>query len=383
MTHLAYVCQDRGIPFEGAKGSSIHFRSMVRAFAQSDVDVDVISPRVPVNGVPELPSVSFHFLGSAANSADGVATLLDEIHRGAPIDAVYERLSLHADGASRWCGTAGVPHVLEVNAPLTDEAARFRKVDDPDGTRKIERAVIQGADLVLPVSPWIRRWLIEQGVDTNRARVLPNGVGEDWLRSQPLSNKEIDPGDKPLKVVFVGSLRPWHDLDTLLDAFELLPEDFFRLEIVGDGPGAMHIRQRLEDARLAEKVALCGAVPHDEVMRLIDSSDACVAPYSDSSDFYFCPIKVFEYGARRRPVVAADVPALREQFPEGSLVYYRRGGVPHLAETLERLRLDRGLQSRTAGRLHDFVSGHTWEAHARSVLEWAGLRSGEPIGEVQ
>lgn len=46
MTHIAVVCQDKGVPLDGTKGASIHLRSMATAFARNGVDVTVLSPRI-------------------------------------------------------------------------------------------------------------------------------------------------------------------------------------------------------------------------------------------------------------------------------------------------------------------------------------------------
>src|SRR5204862_3987285 len=70
----------------------------------------------------------------------------------------------------------GIPHILEVNAPLADEEDRFRGLSLPRLTRRLERWVMRRADLVIVVSPPLEEHAIRQGVRPERIRVLPNGV---------------------------------------------------------------------------------------------------------------------------------------------------------------------------------------------------------------
>lgn len=368
MRHLAYVCADSGIPLSGTKGSSIHVRSMAEAFAALDVRLSLLSPRsegaswARRSGIELLPVDRGRDVGQA----------LDRIHAVTPLDAVYERLSLSAEEASRWCRFHRVPHILEVNAPLADEAAEHRGLENPDTAREIERRVIRHASLLLPVSPWLGRWLAAAGVEDKRIRVLPNGVN-DSLLAAPEEGATTWGAVTLTCVGFVGSLRPWHDIDTLLDAIALLPEESYTLWIVGDGPGGDRLRARLKDPALASRVAWGGALPVERVPDVIDGMDLCVAPHPAGGEFYFCPIKILEYGARSRPVIAAGRPELREQFPEGSLAWYCPGDAADLARRIEELAADRQRSAMLGRRLREFAGVHTWRTHAASVLEWAGL----------
>lgn len=391
MKHLVYVVQDRGIPLDGTKGSSIHVRSMVRAFAGLGLRVTVLTGRKISRDFDPGPRVRVRHLAGSRDDAPQTAEALDAIHAKRPIDFVYERLSLHADVASAWCARRGIAHALEVNAPLVDEAVAHRGLDDIDGARRAEANVLAASRLVLPVSPWLVRWAAMTGAEPERIRLLPNGVDKSWLtslRDSPFAKS----GEGRLRVGFIGSLRPWHDLETLLAAFELLDQNDFELEIVGGGPREEWLREAVIERGLCDRVHCCGVVPSDSVSERIDGVDVCVAPYAPDTNFYFCPIKIFEYGARARPVVAAGLPELEEQFPEGSMLFYEPGSAEALAARLAELRdtlAGSGVRTRgpqedwpdpigdaTAGRrLNQYVGRHTWQLHAEQVLDWIEARN--------
>src|SRR5262249_62396794 len=94
-------------------------------------------------------------------------------------DAIYERLSLFGTGALEAARVLGVPHLLEIDAPLADEAERFRRLARAAEARTEETKVVLGADALLPVSFELASWAVGLGADRARVHVLPNAVDPD------------------------------------------------------------------------------------------------------------------------------------------------------------------------------------------------------------
>src|SRR5207247_4648954 len=120
-------------------------------------------------------------------------------------------------------------------------------------------------------------------------------------------------------VGFVGSMKPWHGLEVLVEAFARLHgrgRDA-RLLIVGDGPARAAVCVELSARGLTGVVHCTGAVAPHEVPGLVTSAEVAVAPYPDASRFYFSPLKVYEYMAAGRAVVASRVGPLETVSPHG------------------------------------------------------------------
>lgn len=106
--------------------------------------------------------------------------------------------------------------------------------------------------------------------------------------------------------------------------------------------------------------------------------DAAVAPYPDYPDFYFSPLKIYEYMAAGLPVVASRIGQVAELIQDGTNgLLYQPGDAVALSAALNRLRCEPMLRS-SLGRaaretvLHD----HTWEAVAKRILHLGGI---EPV----
>src|SRR5262249_10564711 len=174
---------------------------------------------------------------------------------------------------------------------------------------------------------------------------------------------------------FLGSLKPWHGIDVLLDAFAELRRrsDAYRLLIVGDGPLRELVQARC--ARELERgvVTLAGAVPHDEVPALLARMDAGLAPYPSLPLFYFSPLKVFEYAAAGVPIVASASGQIAELLVHRQhALLHKPGSVGKIVKHVELLRTTPDLGTRLARRARRLIAAHhTWDRLAARVLSMA------------
>ena len=401
--NVAYLCADRGIPVLGFKGASVHVREMVCAFARTGHEVTLFCTQrgagnpAPPGSCLELPTQDdsariaalAEELGVSAAAAD--KTLRRELERlaqdralpawvlaslnamGRVPDLLYERYSLFHRAGVEIAAALGIPHILEVNAPLVEEQAQFRGLAQRELAERTEREVFARADHVVAVSAAMKGYVMRQGVPEARVTVLPNGV--DGGRFHPgVDGRELRArhglGEHPV-IGFVGSLKPWHGIDLLLDAFRSVRERHpeARLLVVGDGPAMDELRLRAASAPFAGSVELAGHVAHGEVPAYLAAMDVTVAPYQPREEFYFSPMKVIESMAAGRPVVAPRIGQIEELVRDGvEGRLYRPGDTAACAAAVCELLDDAGsrreMGRRAAHRAHcDFA----WEANAERV----------------
>ena len=381
---VAYVSADPGIPPDGSKGASVHFRSLAAAFARIGVALDVFVGRdgdvagfAPhrARTVPVPKAAGPHGELLQIGHAE---TLLHALRAAGPHAAVYERLSLFGLAGLVHARTLGVPFVVEVNAPLWREAATFRGLLLGNAARGVCLDVLQHADTVLAVSQQLADELVATGVPGARIQVLGNGADLATFRGAAAAKKPVALRGRPT-LLFVGSLKPWHGIPFLLRAFGALRAQLpCGLWIVGDGPErpAVEVAQRA----FPGDIVLEGAVPHDRIPSLLQAADVVVAPYPASAATYFSPLKVVEALAAGRPLLASTVPCvldtLRGHAPLG---LFAADDVADFVAAAQRV-FAAGPQAGTAGVDATRVDALDWTTKAARIASlWTTPRTGAAL----
>jgi glycosyltransferase involved in cell wall biosynthesis len=373
MMRVAYLSTDPGIAYGGTKGASVHLGELAAALAGEGAEVLVLVARIAPGAPEPPPGVIVEPLpgpGKGASAAERVsadpdlqAWLERRLERFAAA-ALYERIALHSAAGSAAARRLRIPHLVELNAPLLEEAARYRTLPEPAVADLLERSVLRGADLVLAVSGPLARYA--RGRGAGRVAVCPNGVDVDVFTPVPTLPA------RPPSAVFTGTLRPWLGVDVLADAWRMLGAGAPPLTVVGDGPG----RALLE----AVGARVTGALPHARVSAALAAADIGIAPYSAGAPAYFSPVKLFEYLAAGLAVVAADIPGVSEVVDRRTAVLVPPGDPEALAGAGASLAADRRRLVRLGRAGRALALQHTWAHRARYVLDRAGATAASRLG---
>jgi glycosyltransferase involved in cell wall biosynthesis len=392
---ICYLCQDLGISLGGVKGGSAHVRGLVGAFSELGHQVTVLMVgagdgvverrlgirfrKIPMSGIADgiarsVPRRLARALGHLWTNVSVELALESALEAEAP-DLVYERYSPFGVAGGAVSRGRDVPHLLEVNAPLAWEGSRYRRQALDEAAQALEGAAFAQAGHIVTVSRELRDTLMEDGVPGDRVSVVPNGVdGALFSPEGPVPEGLRNGG---CVVGFVGSLKEWHGVDLMAEAFRTLASDSrFHLLVVGEGPRAEAIGGLA--AELPGRVTWTGAVPHGEIPDYVRAMDIALAPVPVLERYYYSPLKVLEYMAMGRPVVAGDIGQLRELVEPGVTgVLVPPGDPDALAGAVQRLADDPehrlGLGRAAAARVRE---AHLWTERAHRILQLAeGLQA--------
>ncbi|MGM3304806.1 glycosyltransferase family 4 protein [Anabaena sp. WFMT] len=377
---IAYICADSGIPVFGQKGCSIHVQEVIGALQGQGCDVELFATRIGgiapadlahiiVHQLPAIPKVERAMREQVALGINHDLRLA--LQKFGDFDFMYERYSLWSYSAMEFAQERGIPGLLEVNSPLITEQAQHRGLIDVDSAEQVANRVFQAATSVIAVSEEVKTYLMNY-VDSSKVHVIPNAVNPERF-----SNINTSTELETFTVGFVGTLKPWHGLPILTEAFSQLHQKVpqARLLIVGDGPEREHLEVELSARGLDAYTQFTGAVNPDQVPGLLAAMDVAVAPYPAQADFYFSPLKVYEYMAAGLPVVVSEIGQLVDLIEPGvNGILCPPGEAIALAEALETLWRSPNLRhSLGQAARQKVMKHHTWDAIAQQILHIAGF----------
>ncbi|HYF07490.1 MAG TPA: glycosyltransferase family 4 protein [Acetobacteraceae bacterium] len=279
-------------------------------------------------------------------------------------DAIYERYNLFFLAGAMLARRTGLPFLVEVNAPLAEERARFGGLSLRRLARWSEASVWCRADHVLPVTAVLAGHVAAAGVPRDRIQVVQNGIHLDEFR-------EPDPApvrQETLTLGFVGFVRSWHGLDAVVRAIAAhAGEPRLELLVVGEGPARPELEALARALQITDRVRFTGLTPRAAVPGLVAGFDIALQPASVP---YASPLKVFEYMAAGRAIVAPDQPNIREILSHGRTALLFDPAEPEgLPRAILRLAADPVLRRELglAARAELMRRDYTWKGNARRV----------------
>jgi glycosyltransferase involved in cell wall biosynthesis len=356
-------------------GQGVHLDAMVAALRAAGHEVLVVGPaaydQAALGGESRLVATLRRRLPAAvaelAELAYGLPAYLRLARAAATFrpDAIYERYNLFHLAGALVARRRGLPLLVEVNAPLAEERARFGTLRLRRLARWAEGFVWRSADRLLPVTQVLAGHAAAAGVDPQRIVVVPNGIDlEDFPEPAPADAT----AQEDVVLGFVGFVRAWHGLDAVIRAIAAWQgQPALRLVVVGDGPARAELEHLAETLGVAARVRFTGLAPREAIPGLVAGFDIALQPAAVA---YASPLKVFEYMAAGRAIVAPAQSNIEEVLEHDRTALLFDPGRPEaMWEAVLRLAADAQLRRRlgASARAGIVARDLTWAGNARRV----------------
>ena len=362
-------------------GQSVHIDEMIAALKQQGVSVRMVEPQrvdamKPARQKQLLPKLVYELLEFGYSGLE-FFKLAAAILRERP-DAIYERENIYMLSGVWAARLFSLPLLLEVNAPLAEERGKFGGLAMPSVARWTEEVAWRNATMVLPVTAVLASIIQKAGVPSCRILVTSNGVDVDAFRLVDAAARPALPDAFKTGPVlgFVGYVRAWHGLPQVVDLLATDPVlAQASLLVVGDGPARGDLEAQARRRGVENRVQVCGVIGRDGLAGYISAFDIALQPEVTA---YASPLKLFEYMALGRAIIAPDAPNIREILThEVDALLFEPDNPQSLATAIRRLAGDGALRARlgtaAAGKIQR--EDISWARNARraiSLVQGAG-----------
>lgn len=361
-------------------GQAVHIDELIDAFRRLGHEVIVVSPSLSAgqefgkeSGTVaalkrHLPRAAFELL-EIAYSLVAYRRLVQAYREHRP-DVLYERFNLFLLAGVWLRRSRHIPFLLEVNAPLYDERRNFGGLALKPLAHWFQRTIWRGADKVLPVTDALAEYVRRDGVTSERIEVIQNGINpKNFLRKIDFEAAKARFGLQGRLVLgFAGFVRDWHGLDSVIELLaETDPSLGLSFLIIGDSPGCRQLARQAEQLGVADRLVLAGLVERDSIPEAVSAFDIALQP---AVTVYASPLKLFEYMALARAIVAPRQSNIEETLTDGeNALLFEPNDRAGFRACVERLCRDAALRLKlgTAARQTIIDRDFTWDANARRI----------------
>jgi glycosyltransferase involved in cell wall biosynthesis len=286
----------------------------------------------------------------------GLAAFFLQVPRSRRPPIIYESHGVSVIVSAEMPALLGKPHL----APSHEKLRRLERR---------ERRVWQRAEAYVTITQALQDELTSRYGSRDRVFVVPDGA---MLDDEPASGTASAAPEKPIATAgYAGHLYPWKGVDDFVRA--LAQTSDIRGLIVGGHPGEhdyARVNGLIRDLGLAERVEMTGLVMPWEVRRRLATATMLVMPNAKTavSERYTSPLKLFEYLSMGLPIVASDLPSVREVLTDGETALLVPPGEPAaLAAAMSRLAANAALSEKLGRAARALAPEYTWARRAERL----------------
>ncbi len=352
---LIYALQNTGVDFASSMGSSILAKHVIKGLGDRGHQLEILQLDIGHRRVVHIPdaqqfqqksyvplsltrNAAFMFVESGIRRFQRIFRMpyfaffdsfrfYEACCQVLPyVDLCHEHSGLFSLGAALACRRLRIPYILMVDA---DPLLELSVVGSPlRGIHALvarweTRFIHQTADRIVCVSQPTKDHLMHVWqVPSEKIAVIPNGVDTDLF--SPVENPQTVRDEYGLpnvpSVVFTGSFQLWHGLDILTESFAYVLHTFpnAQLLLIGDGPARLIVERKCKALGIQHAVIFMGIRPHEEIPRLLGAADVAVVPYPRlPQELWFSPLKLYEYMAAGKAIIASRAGQIAEVIRDG------------------------------------------------------------------
>jgi glycosyltransferase involved in cell wall biosynthesis len=224
------------------------------------------------------------------------------------------------------------------------------------------------AQKLVVLTSFIKNLLVGDGIAAEKIIVAPDSVDLKDFDVQITQAQAREALHLPLNkkiVMYAGLFDEWKGYKILLESSQLFDSNTTLVMIGGTPEQVKSLKEKYFD------VIFLGYRPYTELPVNQKAADVLVIPNSgkqDISKYYTSPLKVFAHMASGRPIVASDLPSLREVLNEENAVLVAPDDVSALAGGIRRILSDKEFAERIAGQARQDVRQYSWQARTQYIL---------------
>lgn len=235
------------------------------------------------------------------------------------------------------------------------------------------KSLIKRCAGIVAITDGLKDFYVNKGILPNKIIVVPDGIdlADFSNKLDKISiRKELGlPMDKKI-ALYVGRLDGWKGVETFLEASKILPENIKAVIIGGEPQQISRLKKEYEE------VVFLGFLPYRELAKNQKAADVLIIPNTGKDEIsakFTSPLKLFAYMASGRPIVASNLPSLREVLNDENACFFEADNAQSLASSIVSLLNDEEKQDKISEQsLRDIIK-YSWNCRAQKIMSFIGV----------
>jgi len=234
----------------------------------------------------------------------------------------------------------------------------------------LHKKVFKKAKNIIVITKGLKDSLIKKDIDKNKVLVAPDGVDLEKFNiniSKIEARKKLNlPLDKKI-VMYIGLFDEWKGHNALLQASKLFDKETILAMIGGTKEQVKKLKKEYQN------VIFLGYLPYTDLPVNQKAADVLVIPNSGKiaiSKYYTSPLKLFSHMVSKRPIIASDLPSLREVLNKNNAILVKPDIAKDLAKGIKYLLKDANFSAKISLQAHKDVQKYSWSNRVKKIIDF-------------
>ncbi len=366
MKKLIYIANTR-MPTEKAHG--IQIMKMCRNFALAGLNVELVVPKRK----NEIKESVWQYYGQEENFKIKYLEITDFMQFFVP------RISFWLQSRSFLKSVLSYLKKKEANIIYTRDISFAKRLSISDENifceihrlpRSLNKEDLEKTKGLITITQGLKNELIEKGIPEEKILVAPDGVDLNDFNIEVSKTEAREKLNLPLDkkiVLYAGLFDEWKGYSTLLESSKFFSEEVKLVMIGGTKEQVEKLKKEYPD------VIFLGYLSYTDLPFNQKAADVLVLPNSGKekiSQYWTSPLKLFTYMASNRPIVASDLPSIREVLNENNSYLVKPDNPEELAKGIKIVLEDGALSERISKQAREDIKKYSWQKRTENILNF-------------